>query len=132
MGQFVLKTTIPTFVVVRPAEGETLVPTPSTSAAVVTTSTQVVVDAGTRRLIEVGRQGPPGPPGPPGASGSGYTHPQLTPALTWVIAHNLGFRPAVDLYDLGGREFDAEIVHLSENVLEVRCLTPTAGYARLT
>lgn len=60
-----------------------------------------------------------------------YTHSQPTPALTWVINHNLGFQPAVELYDIGGREFDAEIVHTSSNQVVVYLTTPTAGTARL-
>lgn len=76
-------------------------------------------------------QGPPGPPGPPGASGAGYVHTQVDPLFVWTIAHNLGFRPAVQVTDLTGSVVDGEIVHLSAN--EVRCLfaIAIAGTARL-
>ncbi len=75
--------------------------------------------------------GPQGPPGPPGASGAGYVHTQVDPLPTWTIAHNLGFRPSVQVADLTGSVVDGEIVHLSAN--EVRCLfaIAIAGTARL-
>jgi hypothetical protein len=41
-----------------------------------------------------GPPGPEGPPGPAGASSTGYTHTEAAPTETWIIVHNLGYRPS--------------------------------------
>ena len=81
--------------------------------------------------VEVSSPGPAGPRGPAGPSGAGYTHQQPVPDTTWTINHNLGFRPAVELYDTGSQEFQADIAHLNENTVVVTTVTPVAGFARL-
>ncbi|WP_454262133.1 hypothetical protein [Pseudoxanthomonas mexicana] len=86
------------------------------------------------RPVKVSSPGPAGPrgqDGAPGANGAGYTHEQFVASTTWTIAHNLGFRPAVELYDEGGQEFSADIGHLNENTVIVTTVTPVAGFARL-
>lgn len=75
--------------------------------------------------------GTPGLQGPPGTGGAGYVHTQASPAATWTINHNLGFRPSVELIDAGGAEFDGEIVHTSLNQTVVYLDEATAGLARL-
>lgn len=82
--------------------------------------------------VDVSSPGVQGPKGNNGSSGAGYTHQQSVPSDDWLINHNLGFRPSVDLFDSGGSEFDAEVIHVSENTLRVRALVPVAGFARLT
>lgn len=77
--------------------------------------------------VGVGTQGPPGPAGPASAF---YQHTQASPATVWVINHNLGFRPAVELLDAGGSEFDAEVIHINQNQAQVFLDIPTAGVAR--
>lgn len=72
-----------------------------------------------------------GPPGP-SLAGSSYTHTQASAASTWSIPHNLGYRPTVSVYTTGGVEVEAEVAHLSANVLEARFAAPMAGSARLT
>ncbi len=57
---------------------------------------------------------------------------QATPAATWTINHNLGYRPAVELINAGGQEIDAEITHTSANQVVVGLSPPSAGRARLT
>jgi hypothetical protein len=81
--------------------------------------------------VRVSSPGPAGARGPAGPSGAGYTHDQPVASATWTIAHNLGYRPAVDLFDSGGQEFQAEVTHLSENTVIVTLVTPVAGFARL-
>lgn len=66
-----------------------------------------------------------------GSGSASYTHTQASPSDIWTINHNLGFRPAVELYDVGGREFDAEVLHTSANQVLVYLSAPTAGTARL-
>lgn len=68
--------------------------------------------------------------GAPGASGLSHVHTQSTPALTWTINHNLGFKPAVSLLTVGGIEMFAEVVHVSSNQVTVLFVQPTAGIAR--
>lgn len=71
-------------------------------------------------------QGPPGPPG----SGAAYTHTQGAPSTEWTVNHNLGYKPAVELYGVGGRAFNAEVLHTSDNQFIVYLTTATAGTAR--
>lgn len=73
-----------------------------------------------------------GTPGPPGAAGSGVNFSQPTPASVWTIAHNLGFRPDVATYRLGGTEIKGAVHHLDLTSLTVTFNIPVAGYARIS
>lgn len=66
-----------------------------------------------------------------GTSGGGFTHTQSSPSDTWIINHNLGYRPSVELIDIGGLEIEGEVQHLSLNQTVVRFNVATAGFARL-
>jgi hypothetical protein len=70
-------------------------------------------------------------PGPPGPAGTGYTHTQSSPSATWTINHNLGIKPSVEVFSVGGLEVDASVLHVSNNQVAVSFATPFAGYARL-
>jgi hypothetical protein len=70
--------------------------------------------------------------GPQGPSGAGYLHQQTSPSTTWVINHNLGFRPAVELFDSGSQEIDGDVAHPSVNQAIITLSPATAGTARLT
>lgn len=61
-----------------------------------------------------------------------YDHSQPTPASTWTINHNLGFKPSVDVFDAGSREVNVEVLHTSVNQTLVLFVAPNAGFARLT
>lgn len=87
----------------------------------------VVINDPRVSIVTVGIQGPPGIDGVTAAS---YVHTQATPSTTWTINHNLGFRPAVELYTVGGVEFDAEVVHVSNNQAIVYLVSSIAGSAR--
>lgn len=65
-----------------------------------------------------------------GPGGASYVHTQGSAAATWTINHNLGFRPSVELFDAGGAEIEAEVIHASVNQTLVYLSTPTAGSAR--
>lgn len=71
-------------------------------------------------------------PGPQGPAGAFYVHQQATPSPTWIINHNLGYRPSVELLDTGSQEIDGEIAHPSVNQTVVTLNPATAGIARLT
>lgn len=60
----------------------------------------------------------------------GYLHTQNDPALTWTINHNLGYKPAVELYTIGGLEFEAEVIHTSSNQCVVQLVKEIAGFVR--
>lgn len=79
-------------------------------------------------LINTGLEGRPGNPGP---SGAGINWPQVAPAATWTIAHNLGYRPSVQTFNTGGAEILGAILHLSVNVVQISFLQPVAGTARV-
>ena len=72
----------------------------------------------------------PGPQGPPGTAGGGFVYNQVAPALTWVVNHNLGYRPAGEVYDSGGNEVVAEVQHMSLNQYEVRVNPAMSGFTR--
>jgi len=96
------------------------------------TAVVTVVTAGPQGPI--GPIGPAGPAGPAGGGGGGvtaYVHTQSTPATTWTINHNLGFRPTVELLDSGSQEIDGEISHPTVNQTVVTLSPATAGLARL-
>lgn len=71
--------------------------------------------------------------GPQGPAGSGaFVYTQSTPATTWTINHNMGFKPAVELLDSGSQEIDGDVTHVSVNQTVVTLTPATAGVARLT
>lgn len=82
-------------------------------------------------FLKTGPAGPQGPPGPAGGGGAGYLHTQTIADTTWIINHNLGYKPSVELIDSGGNEFDAEVTHISDNQVNVYLVAPLAGIARL-
>ena len=70
--------------------------------------------------------------GPQGPAGVGYLHQQTSSSTTWVINHNLGFRPAVELFDSGSQEIDGDVAHPSVNQAIITLSPATTGTARLT
>ena len=103
----------------------------STGQVLVTEISQQAIElqtAGTPLTVEVVTAGPQGPSG---AAAAAYTHTQSSPSATWTIAHNLGFRPSVELLNTGSQEIEGDVVHTSTNVTTVTFTTPLAGTARL-
>lgn len=72
-----------------------------------------------------------GVPGPPGPSGQGINVQFLSPLDEWLINHNLGYKPVVELFTIGGVKMQAAIIHTSVNQVLVQFNSPTAGSARL-
>lgn len=70
-------------------------------------------------------------PNPSTATPAAFIFTQNTPILTWVISHNLGYRPSVSILSPGGMKMWGGELHLSNNVLELSFDLPTAGEARL-
>lgn len=74
-------------------------------------------------------QGPAGPPGGGGGSGGQPVQViQSSPSLTWIINHNLGYRPQVQVYTSGGLEVFAEVIHTSINQYQVSFVQPSTGF----
>lgn len=100
---------------------------------VVVTGNPIVVVKKNREVIQVFTAGPQGPAGADGASGGiivPYEHTQAVASALWTVNHLLGFRPVVDLYDNGGSKFEASVIHVSVNQLQVSLNSPLAGKAR--
>lgn len=61
--------------------------------------------------------------------------PQTTPSDTWIIEHNFGLKPVVDvLCDVNGslqKLYPLSVVHTDDNTLTVTFTTPFSGVARL-
>lgn len=56
---------------------------------------------------------------------------QTTPSTSWVINHNLGYKPSVEVFNTGSQAIDADIVHTSLNQTVVSFTVAIAGFARL-
>lgn len=63
------------------------------------------------------------------AAGSVYTHVQSAPASPWTVNHNLGYRPAVSVFSVGGKEVIVEIIHASVNQTLIYFDSPMPGSA---
>lgn len=81
-------------------------------------------------IVAVGDQGPPGPPGSGGGNGQSYSHTQGSAALEWTVNHNLGYRPAVTVFDATGNPVLAGISHVSVNQTIISFIIPISGSAR--
>ena len=89
--------------------------------------TTVNVSKGDTTVVTIATAGQQGP----GGGGAAYVHTQASPATTWTINHNLGFRPSVELLDSGSQEIDGAIAHPTVNQTVVTLNPATAGLARL-
>lgn len=89
----------------------------------------VITEVNKPVVIQVGLQGPPGPPGVGVADV--YIHTQASASDLWVINHNLGHRPIVELYTVGGVVMEATIVHINANQVQAQFATPMNGFATL-
>lgn len=98
------------------------------------TNTVIVTENGSSTVVTVPvtntvtaiTQGPQGP-----AGAAAFVYQQTSPATTWVINHNLGYKPSVELLDSGSQEIDGEISHPSDNQTVVTLNPASAGLARL-
>jgi len=78
-----------------------------------------------------------GTQGVQGLSGAGiqvlaYEHMQGAVSDTWVINHNLGFKPNVTVVDSGGTIYEGEIAYTNSNSLTVSFSTAFSGKAYLS
>lgn len=73
-------------------------------------------------IVSRGAQGPPG--------GTAFEHVQPSPAAEWIINHNLGLEPNVEVLSVGGAVVDADVLHVSTNQVRVYFASAQAGRAR--
>jgi hypothetical protein len=60
-----------------------------------------------------------------------YTHTQASPLATWTIPHNLGRKPVVQIFTIGGIEVEAQFIHLTDNTTQIIFDAPFSGIAIL-
>lgn len=82
----------------------------------------------TPAFVELVEQGPPGPPGAGGVA-TAFIHNQAGASDTWIINHNFGRRPVVELYTVGGVSLEGTLVHISDNQVQVLFSSAIAGFA---
>lgn len=78
-----------------------------------------------RSTLAVGQ----GPAGPSGARAQRIRHDQTTPASPWVVNHNLGSQPLIEVFSAGGSKLLVQIVHTSANQALIYPDEPTTGFA---
>lgn len=120
-------------------EEEILLTITETEVQTITDETQEIlltIEEPTVVVVE-GNPGPQGPPGPMGPAGSGasvdrfYTHNQLSASTSWVINHNMGKYPSVQIIDSSGNNVYAGIAHPSDNQTVLTFSTAFGGVAYL-
>jgi hypothetical protein len=67
----------------------------------------------------------------PGGGVASYTHVQGVDSDSWIINHNLGYYPLIDVLDSFLNLVVPEILHVSTNQVRVLFTTPLSGQARL-
>jgi hypothetical protein len=93
----------------------------------VVSSTQIINVDPITSSVSIINAGPPGPAG----SSAGYDHTQSSDSALWVINHNLGYKPSVQIFSVGGLEVIGEIHHISVNQVNVSFNDSISGSARL-
>ncbi len=63
---------------------------------------------------------------------SRYEHVQSAASSTWLINHNLGRRPQVEVFSPGWVQVEADVVNLNDNQTQVNFNTPQTGQAILS
>lgn len=58
-----------------------------------------------------------------------YIHDQSSPSNEWIINHNFGYTPVVDLLDTANRQIEAEVLHISNNQSRAYFNQPKSGKA---
>lgn len=76
-----------------------------------------------------GLVGPPGPAGPAGPGAEVFEYSPPTAQAEWVLNHNFGRLPVVQVLSPGGFEVEAEVAHVSTNQARVYFNQPQQGTA---
>lgn len=102
----------------------------TTSVQVVDSNVTTVQYSAPANITRV-TEGMPGPVGPSG-SNSFFLFTQGVASDTWVIEHNLGFRPNFRTFDSTDEEVEGEVTHDSNNQITVVFSVPISGYATIS
>ena len=71
-----------------------------------------------------------GIPGPAGAAAGRFVFSQPSALNSWVVNHNLGYRPSsVRVLSVGGVEVDGAVVDTTDNQLVISFALPISGSA---
>ena len=65
----------------------------------------------------------------PGGS-TGYTHTQGASAAEWIVNHNFGYKPNVEVRTVGNVVMDAEVLHNTDNQVRIYFAAALTGSAR--
>lgn len=103
----------------------------TTTLVVQDNSTTVIVGADATTVVATGTTGPRGPVGPSGGASSTLEWTQGLAASTWVIPHDLGYKPNVTVFDDTTQIF-GEIVHDTIDLLHITFAVVTTGTAVLS
>lgn len=76
-----------------------------------------------------GLTGPAGPAGPAGQGSEVFEYSPPTAQAEWVLNHNFGRLPVVQVLSPGGFEVEAEVAHVSTNQARVYFNQPQQGTA---
>lgn len=115
-------------VVVTPIPSTTVVVNPPIGS----TSANTVVDVNAASVGPQGPAGPTGATGATGASGGFFAFTQSSPASTWTIAHNLGYRPNISVVDSAGSQVEGNTVWTDTNNLTITFSGAFSGVAYLS
>lgn len=92
----------------------------------------VVIQSPALGVVRISQMGLQGPRGADGAGATVYEHQQDAESQQWIVNHNLGRKPAaVQVLSTGLVEVLADIVHISDNQLQVLFSSPYAGLVRV-
>ena len=67
-----------------------------------------------------------------GEVGASFVYNQGSPSATWVIVHDLGFRPNVTVEDSAGTTIEGEVVYNNDNQLTLTFSAAFSGIAYLS
>lgn len=78
-----------------------------------------------------GFKGDKGDKGDTGDPSLAFLYTQPTPSLSWVIVHNLGYKPLISVFSPGGLIVECSPLHDNDNQITIVFNIPFAGSARL-
>lgn len=117
-------------VVVERTKTENVTVQPGSSPVTVVQESPPVVLPIERPVISIVAVEPRGRAYNPVSGGGASFQTTFTATNQWVVNHNLGYYPAVQVLSLALSEMVAEVVHHSVNTLFVNFTEPTAGTVR--
>jgi hypothetical protein len=101
----------------------------NTSKLVINEGLSNVVVTPTNYKIDIQSVGAQGSKGDTGGV-EAFIHTQSSPSSTWTINHNLGYKPIIQIFSVGGVELTGGINHTSLNQAIISFATAIAGTAR--